>query len=223
MELSEAAKVTVEEIRQVVDEMGGDPDHVSAAAVRKRLGRGSLTTIHKVIVDMRDKQRRALMPSEADEVPEVPEEIETQAAMVWGMAWATAMSRVQAQINTLAAQRDDAQAALSAAAGDIEQLTAAGDEMQALIEQQAAQAAEAEAALTAQIEAEKAKAGELAAVITKLQIESEKDALRWDAERATLQGQIERLEGVVADLRGYLRHGDGEAAEKADDKKPGRR
>lgn len=211
-----AGPVTLEDTRAALGET--DPNSTNAGAVRRTLGRGSLSTIQKHLDNIR--QELAAPALEAlGAAPDVPKEL-LQA--VWSAAWTAAQARtagalaqaqalVAQQAQELAVARADALAGQQEADEAAQALVAA----QALAEQQAndaAQVLEAAQALAAQQADQAAQAlaqqqqaqAALRQEQAKLQQAQELQQAQHAAVAATLRGEVDRLVSQLADLRAAL-------------------
>jgi chromosome segregation ATPase len=195
--------ITKEKIWEAADALDAEGFPPTLAAVRKRLGGGSFTTISEAMQAWKAK-KAAGVPAPAEPLPAaVREQVEAAGAAIWKAAAALAAERLEADRAALAEVKSDLEQRASEA-------EAAADE-----QDQRAERAEAEAArLAAELEQARAAAqeaqalaGELKATREHLQTErdrsielrAELDAAR-SAEReardaaARLQGKLEALE-----------------------------
>jgi chromosome segregation ATPase len=141
--------VTLDEVRQAVGDT--DPHKTNAAAIRRALGRGSLSTIQKHLDALRRECVAAVEESDGDtdavEAPEAPREIMRG---LWGSAYGLALATVQGKL--VAAQERVAalEQIRQAQAEEIEALTELVDQVekardQAVEDAQAARQAQAKA------------------------------------------------------------------------------
>ena len=194
IESTNLGPVTLDDVRAALG--GTDPSSTNAGALRRQLGRGSLSTIQKHLDTIR--QELAAPALEAlGAAPDVPRELVQ--ALAAQQAQALAVARADAQAGQQEA--DDAAQALVAAqalaaqqADDAAQVLAAA---QALAAQQADQAAQA---LAQQQQAQAALRQELAAV----QQAQALTLARGQAVEATLRGELDRQISQLADLRAAL-------------------
>ena len=122
------AGLTTEQVHAAADELDALGVRPTLAAVRKKLGRGSFSTISDAMSSWRASAAAGL-PAPLAPVPEaVSERMGTFAAAVWAAAVAAADEQVAAQREDLAAERaelvatrDQAVAAAGAATAELEQ------------------------------------------------------------------------------------------------------
>ena len=198
IESTNLGPVSLDDVRTALGET--DPNSTNSGALRRTLGRGSLSTIQKHLDSIR--QELAAPALEAlGAAPEVPKEL-LQA--VWSAAWTAAQARTAgalAQAQALAAQQAQALAVARADAlaghQEADQAAQAQAAAQALAAQQADQAAQA---LAQQQQAQAALRQELAAV----QHAQALELARGQAVEATLRGELDRQISQLADLRAAL-------------------
>jgi chromosome segregation ATPase len=169
--------VTLEDVRGAVGDT--DPHKTNAAAIRRALGRGSLSTIQKHLDALRRESMAAIEASEGDtdavEAPEAPNDIVRGMHGLWGAAYGLALATVQGKL--IAAQERVAQLEeiRRAHAEEIEALTELVDQAE-LARDQAASEAQAARQAQAQAQAERDDALRLHTQIAELM--SKIDALR---------------------------------------------
>lgn len=209
MEQMTTGPVTFDDVRAALGDQ--DPAATNAGALRKLLGRGSLSTIQKHLDTLRAQAAQPAAP-EAGEVPKPPHDL---IQGVWAHAWATAQSLVQ---TALAAAQTKAEA-LGQALG-----IAQADAVAA--QQEADQARDELGVVVARLESVDA---ENQRVIDRVQAAHEEQVLalraglsdaRHDAEQArnelavsqarhaadlaVLRGELDRQVSQLADLRAAL-------------------
>ena len=198
--------VTLDDVRAALADT--DPNTTNAGAVRRLLGRGSLSTIQKHLDAIRDEGKAQALEV-VGAAPDVPKDL---MGALWTHAWSAAQARTagalaaaQQQAQALARALDVAQADASAAQTD------ADDSAQALaaVQAQAQMAQEAHAlelaAANAQATAQAAQQEqELAALRQQVQQQAAALALadaQYKAAEAALRGEVDRLVSQLADLR----------------------
>jgi chromosome segregation ATPase len=141
--------VTLDEVRQAIGDT--DPHNTNAAAIRRVLGRGSLSTIQRHLDALRQEHRAAIEASEGDtaalEAPEAPREIMRG---LWGAAYGLALSSVQSKLIAAQERVAELEERRRAQSLEIEALTELVDQVeeardQARDEAQAARQAQAKA------------------------------------------------------------------------------
>jgi chromosome segregation ATPase len=158
--------VTLEDVRAAVGDT--DPHNTNAGAVRRVIGRGSLSTIQKHLDALRRERMAAVEASEGDtaalEAPEAPREIMRG---LWGSAYGLALASVQSKL-IAAQERVAALEQIRQAQGqEIEALTELVDQAE-LARDQAASEAQAARQAQARAEAERDEALRLHTQIAEL-------------------------------------------------------
>ena len=209
MEQMTTGPVTFDDVRQALGDQ--DPAQTNAGALRKLLGRGSLSTIQKHLDTLRTQ---AVQPA-VQEVGEVPKPPQDLIQGVWAHAWAAAQALVQ---TALAAAQTKAEAlgqALGIAQADAvaaqQEADQARDELgavQARLDGLEGQHADAvnrmQDAHQEQVLALRAGLSE-----AREQAEQARHALdvakaRHEADLALLRGELDRQVSQLADLRAAL-------------------
>jgi len=94
-----------EDIWQAADELDDEGINPTLQAVRKKLGRGSYTTIQEAMKEWKDRQTPNAPPPEAP--PEDVSEAAAQAgATIWWLALDAALKRLEGERQQLAAERE---------------------------------------------------------------------------------------------------------------------
>jgi hypothetical protein len=164
-----AGRVTLDNVRAAVEQLGGDPTRTNAAKVREVLGRGGYSTIQKHLESLRVVFAEPEAENGPETAPEAPQEL---LMGIWAAAWAEA-ARGHGKALNGALQRERETG---------ERLTAALDDLDALV------------ADLDQVQADLAKAQERAAAAEgELQAERE----RMAGERQTMAAVMERLEAML--------------------------
>ena len=201
--------VTIEDTRAALGDT--DPSSTNAGALRRILGRGSLSTLQKHLDTIR--QELAAPALEAlGTAPDAPKEL-VQA--LWSAAWTAAQAKTSgalAQAQALAAQQAQAlKVAQQDAAAALAQADQAAQALELAQQQQIQQqqdTAQAQEAAQAQAQAQQAAAAqELASVrqeLATLQQAQELERAQHAAVAATLRGEVDRLVSQLADLRAAL-------------------
>jgi hypothetical protein len=201
--------LTLQDVRQALGDT--DPNNTNSGALRRVLGRGSLSTIQKHLDTIRAEGAAPALEL-AGAAPEAPKDL---VAAVWSAAWATAQARTLgalAQAQALAAQQGQelttARADAAAAQEQADQAAQALEQAQQQQAQQQEDAVQAQGAAQAQAQAQQAAAAqELASVRQELataQQAQELERAQHAAVAATLRGEVDRLVSQLADLRAAL-------------------
>ena len=101
--------VGFEDVRQALGDI--DPAQTNAGALRRTLGRGSLSTIQKHLDALRAQAVQPAAP-EAGEVPKPPQDL---VQSLWAHAWSQAQAMVQTALSTAQAKAESLAAALGMA------------------------------------------------------------------------------------------------------------
>ncbi|AUW34286.1 hypothetical protein A5904_15450 (plasmid) [Acidithiobacillus caldus] len=151
-------RVTLEDVRGAVEQLGGDPSRTNAAKVREVLGRGGYTTIQKHLEALRVEQAAPEAEEGPETAPEAPKELVQR---IWAAAWAEAARR-QGKALTEALQKVfKLEERLGVALDDLEGLA---EDLDRLEGERDAAVARAEAAEKALEEERQAMVGERAAL-----------------------------------------------------------
>lgn len=215
--------VTLEDVRAALGET--DPYSTNAAAVRRTLGRGSLSTIQKHLDALRAKGAAQALEV-AGAAPDAPKDL---IASIWSYAWTAAQARTAGALAAAQAQQAATAAALAVAQADAAAAQQEADEAaqeleesqqqarQALeeVQSQAAQMKEAHAVALAQAQAMAAAqqdqhaqaAAQFRSDLEHMQQAAALAAAQHEAGIATLRGEVDRLVSQLADLRAALGRG----------------
>lgn len=222
MNAGNAGPITFEDVQAALAEQ--DPAQTNAGALRKLIGRGSLSTIQKHLDTLRAQAVQPAAP-EAGEVPKPPADL---VQSLWAQAWASAQAMVQTALASALAKCEALAQALGLAQADAVAAQAEADQARdelvvvvarldglegqhkAELEAAQQQLADATAAATA---AAAAAQHELAtmqadAVHVQQQLENKLSmaTARYDADLALLRGELDRHVSQLADLRSALHH-----------------
>lgn len=225
IQLKTSATVTLADVQSVVEELAdGDPGAIGAGKIREALGRGSMNTIQKLLIGLRDAKRAAEMLPEVEEgtepmpahvraqIKETVAQIEAVMSGAWVTGFSLAENRVRARYDVATTERDHWRAKAEEAALELEarclDIDAKDAELVAMAEalQKAVlEAGEEKGRLEAQIEEKgreiERQAAEAEAVAVKhadqvkdMQHAADVAALKWDVERQTLRGLNSELQ-----------------------------
>ena len=221
-QINSGATVTVEDVAAACTSMGVGAGETNSSKVRQNLGRGSLSTIQKHLQTLRDDAARAQEPSAQIGVPSVPTDLQASFGSIWGAAYTSAshqfgnqllaawterdslresMIILEADVNSLAGQLDEQEAANEQAIADRETAISQRNEaiQSLLVNTQAAEERAAQLVLLAKEDAQKAE--------KKLQDathQAELVELGKTIERQSLQSTIDRLTDQIGELKGLL-------------------
>lgn len=200
--------VTLDDVRAALSDT--DANATNAGAVRRTLGRGSLSTIQKHLDAIREEGKaQALEVGGA--APDAPKDL---ISALWSSAWAAAQARTAGALAAAQQQQAATAQALAVAQADAAAAQQDADEAaQALaqVQQQSQQIYEAHAATLAAAQAlaqaqQQAAAQELLQVRSDLEHTQQAAALEkaeHAAAVAALRGEVDRLVNQLADLRAF--------------------
>ncbi|OFC61543.1 DNA-binding protein [Acidithiobacillus thiooxidans] len=151
-------RVTLEDVRAAVEQLGGDPSRTNAAKVREVLGRGGYTTIQKHLQALRAEQAEPEAEEGPETAPEAPRELVQR---IWAAAWAEAARRHGKSLNDALQKVSDLEDRLGVALDDLEGLAKDLDQLEG---ERDAAVVRAEAAEKALEEERQAMVGERAAL-----------------------------------------------------------
>lgn len=103
--------VSIDEVQETVEQIaGGDPSATNAAAIRAELGRGSLTTLQKLLDKLRADVRKSQQPSDGSQSREMPGEVikEFEGAIeaIWWRAHDRVEGLLRTRLDAVASERD---------------------------------------------------------------------------------------------------------------------
>ena len=201
--------VGFEDVRAALGEQ--DPAGTNAGALRRILGRGSLSTIQKHLDTLRTQ---AVQPAvEAlGKVPDAPQDL---IQGVWAQAWATAQALVQTALASALAKSEALATALGIAQQDAQAAQAEADQAQADFATVVARLESLEGQHNGAMEAaqqahqEQVQALENELSVVRKQAEQARHELavaqaRHAADLAVLRGELDRQVSQLADLRAAL-------------------
>ncbi len=201
--------VTFDDVQTVLGEQ--DPLQTNAGALRKLLGRGSLSTIQKHLDALRAAQA-APVDVAAGDVPKPPAEL---LSGLWAHAWAAAQSMVQTALSTAQAKAESLAAALGMAQQDAVAAQVEADEARdalgAVVARLDGLQGQHEVAVGQIQEAHQAQVLALRAGLSEARHEAEQARqvldvakARHEADLALLRGELDRQVSQLADLRAAL-------------------
>ena len=201
--------VGFEDVRAALGDQ--DPAGTNAGALRRVIGRGSLSTIQKHLDALRAQAVQPAAP-EAGEVPKPPPDL---VQSLWAHAWSQAQAMVQTALSTAQAKAESLAAALGMAQQDAvaaqseadqarDDLVAVVSRLEGLEWQHKAAVEQIQGAHQEQVLALRAGLSE-----AREQAEQARHALdvakaRHEADLALLRGELDRQVSQLADLRAAL-------------------
>lgn len=201
--------VTLDDVRAALGET--DPRTTNSGALRRALGRGSLSTIQKHLDAIRSEGAAQALEVSGG-APDAPKDLLNA---IWTHAWSSAQARTMGALAAAQAAEASTASALAVAQADAESAQSEADQALAELEAVKAQADAAAQAYATELEAVKteaaqalqAQAQELAEARAALAASQAAQALaqaQHDAGIAALRGEVDRLVSQLADLRAAL-------------------
>ncbi|MBU2857898.1 hypothetical protein HF289_13850 [Acidithiobacillus ferrooxidans] len=141
-----AGPITADDVRSAVEALGG-PNRTNAAAIRARIGRGSLATIQKHLQAIRDAESAPAMPEDLESAPAMPSDLTGAFQAVWSAAWAMAERRHAALLAQFSTESRTLAEGLETALSDLAEMAEQVDCTEARARAAEARAKEAEEAL----------------------------------------------------------------------------
>ena len=209
MEQMTTGPVTFDDVRQALGDQ--DPAQTNAGALRKLLGRGSLSTIQKHLDTLRTQAVQPAVEAPG-KVPDAPQDL---IQVVWAQAWATAQALVQTALataqgraealaNLLGIAEADAVAAQAEADQARDDLGAVVARLEGLDGQHKAAIDQIQAAHQEQVLALRAGISEARTQAEQARHELAVAQARHAADLAVLRGELDRQVSQLADLRAAL-------------------
>ncbi len=206
---TQGGPVTLDDVRAAL--AGLDPNATNAGALRRTLGRGSLSTLQKHLDAIRAEGASQALEF-AGAVPDAPKEL---IFAIWSSAWTAAQARTAGALAAAQAQQSVTAAALAVAQADAAAAQAEADEAQQALSDICRQAAEEKAEHVAALEAAQAQAATLQAAQAQELAQARQEliqtqqaaalaAAQHEAGIAALRGEVDRLVSQLADLRAAL-------------------
>ncbi len=208
-DITPAGPVTIDDVRAALGNT--NPNNTNAGAIRKLLGRGSLSTIQKHLDALRiEGAAQSLEVGGA--APDAPKDL---MSALWAHAWAAAQARTAGALAAAQQQVQVLDQALLVAQQDAAAAQQEADETAQALSDICQQAADAKAEHVAALEAAQAlaaaqqalQAQELAQVRSDLEHSQQAAALaaaQHAAGAAAMRGELDRLVNQLADLRAAL-------------------
>ena len=209
MEQMTTGPVTFDDVRQALGDQ--DPAQTNAGALRKLLGRGSLSTIQKHLDTLRTQAVQPAVEAPG-KVPDAPQDL---IQVVWAQAWATAQALVQTALataqgraealaNLLGIAEADAVAAQAEADSARDELGAVQARLDGLEGQHADAVNRMQEAHQEQVLALRSGLSEARQEAEQARHELAVAKARHEADLAVLRGELDRQVSQLADLRAAL-------------------
>ena len=203
--------VTFDDVRQALGDQ--DPAGTNAGALRRVIGRGSLSTIQKHLDALRAQAGQPAAPEAGELVPKPPQELVNG---LWASAWAQAQAMVQTVLAAALTKAEALQQALGLAQQDAAAAMAeadqARDDLGTVVARMEGLEGQHKAALEAVQQAHQEQSQALQKSVSEAQQEAvqarqtlEVAKARHEADLALLRGELDRQVSQLADLRAALR------------------
>lgn len=205
------AVVTLEDVRQQLDALQLDARKTNASVIQRALGRGGMSTVQKHLDSIRAELDKPVLVADG-EIPAAPRDA---LDALWRAAWAAAQLHTAAAMATALLERDQARQQLETARADLEALdmelttaqvlaSSAAEAAQAAQQaQEAAQAALVAAQAQAQADGEAALQAAQAQAAA-VQAAHDLEVAHFETRIATLQGQLDRVNDQLAEVKSLL-------------------
>ena len=204
--------ISLDDVRKVVAAADLDPRKTNAGAVRKLLSdRGGMGTIQKHLEALR-VELEPKVPELNGDIPVVPKDL---AEALWRASWTAAQAHTAQVLAKTLLERDQTRTALAATTADLEALTSDADAAMATATEAQAAAKASRTALDA-LKDEAATASAKAAdklsetlsntdsLIKGLEAAYKLKMSHAETQRATLQGQLDRMTDQLAEVKSLL-------------------
>lgn len=214
--------ITKTDIWRVADELNAEGIRPTLAAVRKKLGGGSFTTISEGMSEWRSRRQAAAVPRQDPAPPAVMEQLAEAGNALWALAVAQASARLEDERKRLDAQKDAMSERLAEAVELADALTLENEHLRARVAQLEPVERERDKLASQLSEVKRRSSEELARCMEKANrrdteaTEARKEARAADENAARLQGQLEALKEQAARLTAAL----GAGARRSDDDHP---
>jgi hypothetical protein len=194
----------------VVTALGdSDPFKINSGEVRRRLGRGSNSTVQKHLNAIREQVAASRQAEAGHEVPEPPVDLTN---FIWSAAWRAAQSHLLARLAHVTDERDALQLRVAATEADLEVLAAELDGAEArhaaaILDLEAKNKLQSEAALRMVAEAEERattadrNCKSLEITLAALSDGAEAAQSEFNIKLQTMQASFDRMVDQVAHLK----------------------
>ncbi|KND60572.1 KfrA protein [Candidatus Burkholderia verschuerenii] len=200
--------ITRDAIWQVADALDAEGIKPTLAAVRKKVGGGSYTTIHEAMTEWKSRRQQAATPAADPAPPELADRAASMAGEIWTFARAAADLALAGERQQMEAERAELRAQAAEAVEVADSLTEENDRMKSDVAELAQLRQEHERTL-AEL---KRKSGE--EINRTMEKANRKDSEAMEARKseraaldraAHLEGQVDALKGQLADLTATLK------------------
>ncbi|HGV0688939.1 TPA: DNA-binding protein [Escherichia coli] len=204
--------LTKQDIWRCADELDAEGIRPTLAAVRKKLGSGSFTTISDAMAEWKSRKAVAL-PSPEPLPVTVSEQLAEFGNALWAIALANANARLDEDRKQIEADKAAISQQLAEAVELADTLTRENDQLREQIEQLEPMARERDKLADQLAEVKRRSADELNRCMEKVTrrdneaIEARKQAKEASERAASLQGQVEVLKEQIANLTAALKSG----------------
>lgn len=198
--------ITKQDIWRIADELDAEGIRPTLAAVRKRLGRGSYTTISEAMAEWKHQKATTALPLTEPLPAAVNDQLAEFGASLWALALAQATARLEEDRRQIEAEKEAMQQRLAEATELADALTRENDELRERMKQLEAIEREHDKLTEQFANLKQRSAAELNRCMERVtQREAEAMEARKEARTATdraaqLQGQVDALKEQLANL-----------------------
>jgi chromosome segregation ATPase len=209
--------VSMEDVQAAVEQVaGGDPNATNASALRSELGKGSMTTIQKLLDKLREDVRKSRQPSDGTQARDMPSDIyrefETAIEALWWRAHDRVEGLLRTRLDAVTSDRDAWRDRAETAERDRAAVQEAHEDLETRMEAQAAAVSSVEkdlenqrVASASELAAAAAREAELVAKLDAMAKDAAQAAALAAAERRGLDATIDRLTEQLAEAKAMLR------------------
>lgn len=205
--------ITKQDIWRTADELDAEGIRPTLAAVRKKLGSGSFTTISDAMGEWKSRKQATALPAQEPVPAAVSEQLAEAGSALWAIALAHATARLEEDRKRIEADKETMGQRLAEAAELADNLTLENDKLRERIKELEPIERERDKIADQLAEVKRRSGEELARCMEKANrrdteaIEARKEAKAANEQAARLQGQVEALKEQVGNLTNALKSG----------------
>lgn len=203
--------ISAADIWRVADELDGEGIRPTLAAVRKRLGSGSFTTISEAITEWKTRKQADARPRQEPVPAAVTERLAEAGSGVWAIALAHANARLEEDRKTVETEKQAMAERLAEAVEMADNLTLENETLRGRVAQLESVERERDKIADQLTEVKRRSGEELARCMEKANrsdsqaMDAHKEAKAANENAARLQGQVEALKEQVANFTAALK------------------
>ncbi|WP_075657552.1 DNA-binding protein [Pseudochrobactrum sp. B5] len=205
--------LTKQDIWRCADELDAEGIRPTLAAVRKKLGSGSYTTISEAMAEWKNRKQASTLPAQEPLPAAFSEQLAETGNALWAIALAHANARFDEDRKHIEADKEAMQQQLAEAIELADTFTRENDQLRERVNQLEPMERERDKLADQLAEVKRRSGEELNRCMEKLTqrdneaIEARKQAKEAIERAASLQGQVEALKEQVANLTAVLKTG----------------